>query len=154
MRKSIVLAATFTALTMLLSGCASSLTGDSYSRADARKVQTVRMGTIESLRPVRIEGTKTPVGAGAGAVVGGVAGSTIGGGRGSAVAAVLGAVGGGLAGAAAEEGITRKQGVEITVREDDGALRAYVQAVDSNQVFRVGQRVRITNVNGQSRVAP
>jgi outer membrane lipoprotein SlyB len=139
---------------MLLSGCASSLTGDSYSRADARKVQTVRMGTIESLRPVRIEGTKTPIGAGAGAVVGGVAGSTIGGGRGSAVASVLGAVGGGLAGAAVEEGVTRKQGVEITVREDDGVLRAYVQAVEPNQIFRVGQRVRITSVNGQSRVAP
>ena len=154
MRKSIVLAATFTAFTMLLSGCASSLTGDSYSRADARKVQTVRMGTIESLRPVRIEGTKTPIGAGAGAVVGGVAGSTIGGGRGSAVASVLGAVGGGLAGSAVEEGVTRKQGVEITVREDDGVLRAYVQAVAPNQLFRVGQRVRITSVNGQSRVAP
>ena len=154
MRKSIILAATFTAFTMLLTGCASSLSGDTYSREDARKVQTIRMGTIESLRPVRIEGTKTPIGAGAGAVVGGVAGSTIGGGRGSAVAAVIGAVAGGLAGAAVEEGMTRTQGVEITVREDDGALRAYVQAVEPNQVFRVGQRVRITNVNGQSRVAP
>ncbi len=154
MRKSIVLAATFTALTMFLSGCASSLAGDTYSREDARRVQTIRMGTIESLRPVRIEGTKTPVGAGAGAVIGGIAGSTVGGGRGSAVAAVIGAVAGGLAGAAAEEGMMRTQGVEITVREDDGALRAYVQAVEPNQVFRVGQRVRISNVNGQSRVAP
>lgn len=154
MRKSIVLAATFTALSLLLTGCASSLTGDSYSRDDARKVQTIRMGTIESLRPVRIEGTKTPIGAGAGAAVGGIAGSTIGGGRGSAVAAVIGAVAGGLAGAAAEEGITRTQGVEITVREDDGALRAYVQAVEPNQVFRIGQRVRIASVNGQSRVTP
>ncbi|MDY7218823.1 glycine zipper 2TM domain-containing protein [Denitrificimonas sp. JX-1] len=154
MRKSIVLAASFTALSMLLTGCASSLTGDTYSRSDARQVQTIRMGTIESLRPVRIEGTKTPIGAGAGAAVGGIAGSSIGGGRGSAVAAVIGAVAGGLAGAAMEEGITRTQGVEITVREDDGALRAYVQAVEPNQVFRVGQRVRITNVNGKSRVAP
>ena len=154
MRKSIVLAATVTVLTVGLTGCASSLTGDSFSRSDARQVQTIRMGTIESLRPVRIEGTKTPIGAGAGAAVGGIAGSTVGGGRGSAVAAVIGAVAGGLAGAAAEEGITRTQGVEITVREDDGALRAYVQAVDPNQVFRVGQRVRITTVNGQSRVVP
>lgn len=154
MRKSIILAATVAALTMGLTGCASSLTGDSFSRSDARQVQTIRMGTIESLRPVRIEGTKTPIGAGAGAAVGGIAGSTVGGGRGSAVAAVIGAVAGGLAGAAAEEGITRTQGVEITVREDDGALRAYVQAVDPNQVFRVGQRVRITTVNGQSRVVP
>lgn len=154
MRKSIILAATVAALTVGLTGCASSLTGDSFSRSDARQVQTIRMGTIESLRPVRIEGTKTPIGAGAGAAVGGIAGSTVGGGRGSAVAAVIGAVAGGLAGAAAEEGITRTQGVEITVREDDGALRAYVQAVDPNQVFRVGQRVRITTVNGQSRVVP
>ena len=154
MRKSIVFAATFTALSILMTGCASKLTGDSYSRADARKVQTIRMGTIESLRPVKIEGTKTPIGAGAGTVIGGIAGSTVGGGRGSAVAAVIGAVAGGLAGAAVEEGVTRTQGVEITVREDDGVLRAYVQAVEPNQVFRLGQRVRITNVNGQSRVAP
>ena len=41
MRKSIILAATFTAFTMLLTGCASSLSGDTYSRADARKVQTI-----------------------------------------------------------------------------------------------------------------
>ncbi|RML87544.1 putative Lipoprotein SlyB, partial [Pseudomonas syringae pv. maculicola] len=47
-------------------------------------------GTIESLRPVKIEGTKTPIGGVAGAVVGGVGGSAIGGGRGSVVAAVIG----------------------------------------------------------------
>lgn len=59
MRKSALLVATFTTMSLLLGGCASSLTGDSYSRDEARRVQTVRMGTIESLRPVKIEGTKT-----------------------------------------------------------------------------------------------
>src|SRR5690606_20661945 len=154
MRKPVLLVASFTAVALALGGCQSSLTGDTYSRDEARQVQTVRMGTIESLRPVKIEGTKTPIGAGAGAVVGGIGGSTIGHGRGSAVAAVVGAVAGGLLGAAAEEGITRTQGVEITVREDDGSLRAYVQAVEPNQTFRVGQRVRILTVDGTSRVAP
>lgn len=153
MRKSMLLTATFTALALTLGGCASNLSGDSYSRDEARKVQTVRMGTIESLRPVKIEGTKTPIGAGAGAVVGGVAGSGIGGGRGSAVAAVIGAVAGGLLGSMTEEGITRTQGVEVTVREDDGTLRAYVQQVQENEVFRVGERVRIMTVDGTSRVA-
>lgn len=153
MRKPTLLIVSFTALALMLGGCASSLTGDTYSRDEARTVQTVRMGTIESLRPVKIEGTKTPIGAGAGAVVGGVAGSGVGGGRGSAVAAVIGAVAGGLLGAAAEEGITRTQGVEITVREDDGTMRAYVQEVEENQVFRVGERVRILTVNGTSRVS-
>lgn len=129
------------------------MTGDSYSRDEARRVQTVRMGTIESLRPVKIEGTKTPIGGGAGAIVGGVAGSAVGGGRGSIVAAVIGAVAGGLAGSAAEEGLTRTQGVEITVREDDGSMRAYVQAVQENEIFRVGDRVRIMTVDGTSRVS-
>ena len=152
MTKHVLLAASLASL-VLLGGCVSSLTGDTYSRDEARTVQTVRMGIIESLRPVKIEGTKTPIGAGAGAVVGGVAGSGIGGGRGSAVAAVIGAVAGGLLGAATEEGITRTQGVEITVREDDGSMRAYVQAVDENQIFRVGERVRILTVNGTSRVS-
>lgn len=152
MRKSVLLAASLTTLSLLLGGCASNLTGDSYSRDEARRVQTVRMGTIEALRPVKIEGTKTPIGGGAGAVVGGVAGSAIGGGRGSIVAAVIGAVAGGLAGSAAEEGITRTQGVEITVREDDGSTRAYVQQVQDNEIFRVGERVRIMTVDGTSRV--
>ena len=137
---------------LLLSGCASNLNGSTYSRADARAVQTVRLGTIESLRPVQIEGTRTPIGAIAGAAVGGIAGSGVGGGRGSSIATVLGGVAGGMAGAAAEEGLTRSQGVEITVREDDGNLRAYVQEVDPAQQFRVGDRVRIASVNGASRV--
>jgi outer membrane lipoprotein SlyB len=153
MRKSVLLVASFTALALTLGGCSSSLTGDSYSRDEARTVQTVRMGTIESLRPVKIEGTKTPIGAGAGAVVGGVAGSAVGGGRGSIITAVIGAVAGGMLGAASEEGLTRTQGVEITVREDDGTMRAYVQAVAENEVFRVGERVRIMSVNGTSRVS-
>ncbi|PLP88281.1 hypothetical protein CYD26_19575 [Pseudomonas sp. FFUP_PS_473] len=152
MRKSVLLVASVTTLSLLLGGCASNLTGDSYSRDEARRVQTVRMGTIESLRPVKIEGTKTPIGGGAGAIVGGVAGSGVGGGRGSVVAAVIGAVAGGLLGSAAEEGITRTQGVEITVREDDGSMRAYVQQVQENEIFRVGDRVRIMTVDGTSRV--
>ncbi|MHC2147598.1 outer membrane lipoprotein [Pseudomonas sp. 210_17 TE3656] len=153
MRKSVLLVASFTTMSLLLTGCASSLTGDSYSRDEARRVQTVRMGTIEALRPVKIEGTKTPIGSGAGAIVGGVAGSSVGGGKGSIVAAVIGAVAGGLVGAAAEEGMTRTQGVEITVREDDGSTRAYVQAVQENEIFRVGERVRIMTVDGTSRVS-
>ena len=152
MRKSALLVASFTAMALTMGGCTSNLTGDSYSRDEARTVQNVRLGTVESLRPVKIEGTKTPIGAGAGAIVGGVGGSAIGGGRGSVVAAVIGAVAGGLLGSATEEGLTRTQGVEITVREDDGSMRAYVQLVEENEIFRVGERVRIMTVNGTSRV--
>lgn len=139
---------------LLLGGCTSSLGGNVYSRDEARRVQTVHYGTVQALRPVEIEGTKTPIGSTAGAVVGGVAGSGTGGGRGSAVMAVVGAVAGGMAGAAIEEGLTRVHGVEITIREDSGATRAYVQEVEPNQIFRVGQRVRILNIGGTYRIAP
>tara|TARA_Y100000780_G_scaffold101657_1_gene92199 strand:- start:6355 stop:6885 length:531 start_codon:yes stop_codon:yes gene_type:complete len=137
---------------LALGGCASSLTGDVYSREDARAPQTVRMGTVESVRLVQIEGTKTIIGPAAGAAIGGVAGSSVGGGRGSTIAAIVGALAGGMAGAAAEEGITRTQGVEITVNEDGGYTRAYVQEAVEGVSFAPGERVRIMTVNGQSRV--
>jgi outer membrane lipoprotein SlyB len=151
MNKLILLAIIYS-FTFVLTGCASKLTGDTYSRDEVRKPQTVRMGVIESLRPVNIEGTKTNIGSAAGAAVGGIAGSEIGGGRGSIVAAVIGAVAGGMAGAAMEEGITRTKGVEITVMEDSGELRAYVQELDEGEILQVGDRVRILTVNGNTRV--
>lgn len=144
---SILLIASLAALT----GCASGVGGKDYSRSQTRSVQEVQMGIVESVREVNIEGTKTPIGAGAGAVVGGVAGSTVGGGKGSAVGAAIGAVLGGLGGAAAEEGLTRQKGVEITVKLDSGKLLAITQAAD--EVFQIGDRVRVLSGGGATRVS-
>src|SRR5512135_1737419 len=143
MKKSpaIVTATLLTAAVAVLGGCASGTGGKDYSRDQTRAVQEVQMGVVESVRDVNIEGTKTPIGAGAGAVVGGVAGSTVGGGRGSIVGATVGAVLGGLGGAAAEEAVTRQKGVEITVKLDSGRMLAITQAADEE--FRVGDRVRV-----------
>ncbi len=141
------------ALTLLLAGCQSTLTGDYYSRDDARRIQTVEYGSIEATRPVVIEGTKTPVGTVAGGAVGGIAGSTVGSGKGSAVATVVGAVAGGVAGAAAEEGLTRRQGVDITVKLDSGRVISVVQEQTPQSSFRVGDRVRILTLNGETRIA-
>ncbi len=134
----------------LLTGCPAGLGSKDYSREQARKVQEVQMGIVESVRTVKIEGTKTPIGAGAGAVVGGVAGSTVGSGKGSAVGAAVGAVLGGLGGAAAEEVVTRQDGVEITVKLDSGRLLAITQAADEE--FRVGDRIRVLTGSGTTRV--
>ncbi len=137
-------------LSVFLAACASSNSGSVYSRDEARKTQTVRMGVVESVRQIKIEGTKSPVGTVAGGAVGGIAGSSIGSGRGSAVAAVLGAVVGGLAGSAAEEGITRKDGLEITVKLDNGTMLAVVQEADV--AFSPGERVRLVESGGTTRV--
>ena len=138
-------------LSIFLAACASSNSGSVYSRDEARKVQTVKTGVVESVRAVKLEGTKSPVGTIAGGAVGGIAGSSIGGGRGSAIAAVIGAVVGGLAGSAAEEGITRKDGLEITVKLDGGGMIAIVQEADDT--FKAGEKVRIVENGDTSRVS-
>ncbi len=137
-------------LSVLLMACASSNSGSVYKRDDARKVQTVRTGVVESVRTVKLEGTKSPVGTVAGGAIGGIAGSSIGGGRGSVIAAVIGAVAGGLAGSAAEEVVTRKDALEITVKLDGGALVAIVQEAD--ETFQPGDKVRIVENSETSRV--
>lgn len=125
-----------------LSGCASSLSGSTYSRDQARVAQDVEYGRVEAVRVVAIEGTKTNIGTGAGAIAGGVAGGSISSGTTTrTVGAIAGALIGGMAGAAAEEGITRQDGLEITVRLDSGRTVAVVQAADVQ--FRPGDRVRV-----------
>lgn len=146
------LAIFFLAAAIGLGGCAAGMGGKDYSRGQTRSVQEVQMGQVESVREVNLEGTKSPVGAGAGAVVGGVAGSTLGSGKGNIVGAAIGAVLGGLGGAAAEEAVTRKRGVEITVKLDSGRLLAITQAAD--EAFREGDRVRVlTGDDGTARVS-
>jgi outer membrane lipoprotein SlyB len=138
-------------ITAFLAACASSNSGSVYKRDDARKVQTVKTGVVESVRQVKLEGTKSPVGTVAGGAIGGIAGSSVGGGRGSAIAAVIGAVAGGLAGSAAEEVVTRKDGLEITVKLDGGGLIAIVQEAD--EAFSPGEKVRIVENGETSRVS-
>ncbi len=137
-------------LSVLLAACASSNSGSVYKRDDARKVQTVKTGVVESVRTVKLEGTKSPVGTVAGGAVGGIAGSSVGHGRGSAIGAVIGAVAGGVAGSAIEEGVTRKDALEITVKLDGGAMIAIVQEADEE--FHPGDKVRIVEGGDTSRV--
>ena len=92
------------------------------------------------------------VGAVAGGVAGGIGGSYMGDGTLGALGAVLGAVGGGLLGQAAEEGVTRRKGVEITIKLDNGSLVAITQEVEENETFKPGERVRILSGSGASRV--
>ena len=151
MHKTILIV--FTSSLLLIGGCASSLSGSAYERRQARTAHDVQMGVVEHVREVQIEGTKSGVGSSAGAVVGGAMGGNAGGGRGSVgrvVGGVAGAVVGGIAGGAAEEGITRQKGLEITVKLDGGRMLAVVQAADED--FRVGDRVRILTGGGASRV--
>ncbi|MEI8205961.1 MAG: glycine zipper 2TM domain-containing protein [Kiritimatiellales bacterium] len=143
---------TFLAVTALLGGCASSNSGEVYSRDQARRTQTVQMGTVQFVKNIQIEGTKSGVGVVGGGVAGGVIGSTIGSGKGSILAAVGGAALGAVGGAVAEEKLTKKNGLEITVKLDSGSIIAVVQEADV--MYSVGERVRVlTGSDGTTRVA-
>lgn len=144
-----LLAAILTALA--LAGCAGSQSGSAYSRSQTRGEMHVRMGVVDSVRTVRIEGTQSGVGAVAGGAVGGVAGSNVGHGKGSTVGSVLGAVLGGVAGQAIEERVSSKEGLEITIKLDGGQIIAVTQEADEQ--FRAGERVRVLSGNGVTRVS-
>lgn len=139
--------------TVALVGCASpGLGGANYSRAQTRGEQSVRIGVIESVRDVVIDARDTGTGSLAGAALGGVAGSTLGrGNKASAAGAIAGAVIGGIVGAAIEKSNNDKQGVEITIKLDEGRLIAVTQEKDED--FRAGDRVRILSGSGVTRVS-
>ncbi|WP_394781331.1 glycine zipper 2TM domain-containing protein [Undibacterium sp.] len=122
-----------------------------YRSGQTQNEQTVRLGIVESVREVTIDGGQSGVGTVGGAAVGGIAAaSTIGGGNGSAVAGVLGAIAGGLIGNKIESNATHRNGLEITVRLDNGELKAITQ--DADEAFRAGERVRLLTAGRTTRV--
>jgi outer membrane lipoprotein SlyB len=140
------------AASVVLTGCTTTQSsGRVYTAAEARSEQTVRMGVVESVREVRIAAEQSPVGTLAGGAIGGIAGSNVGGGRGATVGTILGAVGGAVAGSVIERNVMEKKGVEITVRLDNGELRAITQEADEE--FKPGQRVRLLSNRGVTRVS-
>lgn len=135
----------------LLSGCPASMSASAYTRDQARSAQNVEYGTVQSVREVQIEGTKSGVGTVAGGAVGGVLGNEVGAGTGRTLATIGGGLAGALAGSAIEEGATRQRGLEITVRLDNGRTMAVTQAADES--FVAGDRVRVlTDRYGTARV--
>ena len=129
-------------LAAILAGCANPApSGQAYSVYQTQNEQIVRMGTVESVRNVAIVNPDTGVGTVSGAALGGLAGSRVGEGNGSVAAGILGAVAGGVLGNHVENRANTRPGLEITVRLDNGELRAITQLAD--EPFRPGERVRL-----------
>ncbi|MGF6608155.1 outer membrane lipoprotein SlyB [Paraburkholderia sp. WSM4175] len=136
---------TLIAGSLAMSGCAvNSSSPDVFTASQAQREQTVRMATVESVRAVRIstnDGQPIGIGALGGAALGALAGSTIGGGRGSVATGIVGGIGGAVAGNAIENRVAMRDGIEITVRLDNGDMRAVTQTA-TGEIFRAGDRVR------------
>ncbi|MGN6231779.1 MAG: glycine zipper 2TM domain-containing protein [Trinickia sp.] len=141
--------------TVTMTGCAyNSSSPDVYTAGQAQREESVRFGTVESVRAVTIssnDGQPSGLGAIGGGALGAVAGSAFGGGRGSIATAIIGGIAGAVAGNAVENGVAKRNGLEITVRLDNGDLRAITQAA-TGEVFQAGDRVRLLSSAGVTRV--
>ncbi|HEY2608176.1 hypothetical protein P0D88_18935 [Paraburkholderia sp. RL18-103-BIB-C] len=150
-----LIVATLIAGSLAMSGCASNSSSPNvFTASQAQREQTVRMGTIDSVRAVRISsnnGQPSGLGAVGGGALGALAGSSIGGGRGSVATGIIGGIGGAVAGNAIENSVAMRDGVEITVRLDNGDMRAITQTT-SGEIFRAGDRVRLLSSGGVTRV--
>jgi len=133
----------------LFSGCASTPPGPLMSTEGSTIVQT---GRVTQVRDVAVHGGRSSgVGSFIGTILGGVAGSKIGSGSGSTAAGIGGAIAGGVAGQRAEDAGKVNTSTELTVQLDTGESRTY--RVDQGEPFRVGDMVRVTTVNGVSKIA-
>lgn len=141
------------ALLAALQGCAGpGASADNYTVSQAQREQTVRLATVETVRAVKLtSGDTSGLGLVGGGAVGAVAGSALGGGRGSLLTGILGGIAGAVAGNSVEKGVGTGNGVEITVRLDNGDLRAITQNANG-EVFRAGERVRLLTSGGVTRV--
>ncbi|MFZ1179927.1 MAG: glycine zipper 2TM domain-containing protein [Herbaspirillum sp.] len=148
MKKLILVAAA----SMLAAACAVTPNSASvYNTRQAQGAQTVRMGVVDSVRNVTIDKGSSGVGTIAGGALGGIAaGSNIGKGSGALAAGIVGALVGGAAGNQIETNIANRPGLEITVRLDNGELLAITQ--DADELFRVGERVRVLSSGRTTRV--
>lgn len=150
MKKLLVLA---TAAPLLFASCAQqSLTGDTYSRQEAGRSQSVYKGRVTSVRLVKIQGNSQ-----AGTVIGGIAGALLGkeigsGSTANTIGGVAGAGLGAVAGSRIQQAQGTKQGVEITVKLDTGRRISAVQEVNPRETFNVGDRVRVLSNGSKTRI--
>ncbi|MCM8788785.1 MAG: glycine zipper 2TM domain-containing protein [Candidatus Omnitrophica bacterium] len=143
------------AVIMWFSGCQTPMSGSSYQRDEARKMQTVYYGTVVTVNQVTIEGKAGPAGTITGAAAGAAVGQSIGEGRGKTVATIIGGVAGAVAGGAIEKKVTTKTGLEITVKLEDGRTVAIIQEKTDQDNFKPGDSVQVIyGSDGTARVRP
>lgn len=151
--KKIVAVCLTVMLLILFTGCQTPLTSSSYQRQDARQMQTVLLGTVLSVNDVTIEGKPGAIGTISGAAAGVAVGQSIGQGTGKTAATIIGGAAGAIAGGVAEQKITTKKGIEITVKLDDGRTVAVVQEQSPGEFFKPGDAVQILQMqDGTARV--
>ncbi|MEC6797575.1 MULTISPECIES: glycine zipper 2TM domain-containing protein [Photobacterium] len=153
--KTKILAVVIIASTLGLAGCAANPYGDAYNVNDARQMQQVYYGTVVRTQAVTLNGNGNGIGTLAGGAIGGILGSGVGGGKGAEIASIGGALLGGFLGNEAGNQVTKRNGVNLTIKMDSGRTVSIVQQVNPQVMFHAGERVQVNlSDDGTSRVTP
>lgn len=138
---------------LMAGGCTARQNAASPSSSYSGQSRQLGYGTVENMQVVQLEnsGEGGLLGAGAGAVLGGLAGSAFGGGSGKTWATVGGALAGAAVGYSAQKQMTHKNGLQLTIRMENGEIMTVIQ--DGKTLFNPGERVRVEqNSDGTYRV--
>lgn len=138
-------------LAALLLGACASTNPDLRPRHEVMRMAQVQDGTVVAVRPVRLDGHQTGLGATAGAVAGSVAGGTVGGRRESVIFSTLGAILGGVIGHAIERESGREQALELIIQLRNGERIAIVQS-QGEERFAAGDKVMVVSQGRSARV--
>lgn len=155
MSKKISVFASLVLSVFLLTGCGAPSSQNVYNFKEAGQSTIVEFGTVLDIRPIKIKGPNSGVGAVAGGTAGAVAGKQFGNGNGQLAAAVGGAVVGIVAGAMAEQALADKTGLDFTVALESGKVITVPQYVNKDEaVLQKGQRVMVQTSGSYQRVLP
>ena len=139
------------AFTGIIPNALSQKTGDAAATAPAapggagKAIRCPACGVVESVRTVELRGQASGLGAVTGGLTGAVLGNTMGRGRGNTAMTIIGAAGGALAGNEIEKNVKKHYVYRVTVRMDDGSMRALSQSTPP--AFAVGDKVRLVDGN-------
>lgn len=126
-----------------------------YDYREAGRSVIVEFGTVVDVRPIKIKGQNTGVGAGTGAVAGGIAGSQIGQGDGQIAGAAAGILVGAIAGSAAEQAMQDSEGREMTIVTEKGKVLTIAQYFKKDEpIIQKGERVMVQTSGSYQRVLP
>lgn len=151
--RALILSLALATLLPLTASAADSTSAHRYGTSEALSVQSARLGEVLMVRSVDIKSDKrVNAGSAMGAAAGYGAALEVKGNYRSA-ARVAGGVIGGVAGTAIQNGISKRRGVEIYVRDlESGKVQAIVQSADL--LVRTGDKVFLTGKGSKTRVVP
>jgi outer membrane lipoprotein SlyB len=134
----------------LVAGCNFPSKTPMVSRQQVNQVRHIEYGTVQKTDVVVVAGQNTVLGTYGGGATGAAAAGDVGHGVGTDLARVGGAVVGAVAGQAVEEVVTRKSGLMMTIKLENGGTVVVTQ--EAPPVFNVGDRVAVISGPGGAQV--